>query len=181
MLPKEIDKLISRYNTKTISLKLAQETDAEFMYNMMQNKDYQKYYMERLIPKSVEAARKEINGYLRSAQRGNCYYFILNYNKTPVGIMDIYKGHAQDKRAAIGYGLAREYWGKGITTKALKILLKLMKNDFNFHAVEATTYPKNTASKRVLEKAGFKKVGTMEKYTFSRGKWEDRVLYWKVL
>jgi [ribosomal protein S5]-alanine N-acetyltransferase len=181
MFLKQLEKLISKYDSKTISLRLAQQNDAEFIYNMMQDKDYQKYYMDRLIPKSIESTKKEINNFLKSAKRGNGYYFLIRYKKTPVGILNVYKGHAQDKRAAIGYGLARKYWKKGITTKALKILLKIMKNEFDFHAVEATAYPKNIASRKVLKKSGFKEVGTMEKYTFSKGKWEDRVLYWKIL
>ena len=68
----------------------------------MQDKDYQKYYLDRLIPKSVEASRKELKNFVKNAEKGNGYYFILEYNGKPAGIMDIYKGHAQDKRAAIG-------------------------------------------------------------------------------
>jgi [ribosomal protein S5]-alanine N-acetyltransferase len=178
---KKIDELAKKYSSKTICLRLAQERDAEFIFEMMQNKEYQKYYMERLIPKSIEAEKKEIKSFLKNAEKGKGYYFLIEYKGKPVGIMDVYKGHSMDMRAAIGYGLLYEYWNKGIMSKAIKILLNLVQKEFGFHAVEATTYPKNYASRKILEKAGFKKVGIMEKYTWSRGKWEDRVLYWKVI
>ncbi|XP_015163913.1 uncharacterized protein [Solanum tuberosum] len=56
----------------------------------------------------------------------------------------------------IGYAIAVEYWGKGIATKALKMAIPRIFNDFpQIVKIIACAISKNKASHRVLEKAGF--------------------------
>ena len=55
----------------------------------------------------------------------------------------------------VGYWLGREYWGKGIATKALAEFLKTMKTRPLF----AHVAKHNVASRRVLEKCGFTVIG----------------------
>lgn len=43
--------------------------------------------------------------------------------------------------------------------------------------IQAQTDARNVASQRVLEKAGFKKEGTLRKNFFMRGDWTDTLLY----
>lgn len=60
----------------------------------------------------------------------------------------------------IGYWLGKEFWGKGIATEALNQFLGVVKTRPLF----AHVAKHNLASKRVLEKCGFKIVGE-DKYT----------------
>jgi RimJ/RimL family protein N-acetyltransferase len=43
--------------------------------------------------------------------------------------------------------------------------------------IQAETNPRNIASQRVLEKAGFTREGLVRKSIFIRGQWEDGLLY----
>jgi len=60
----------------------------------------------------------------------------------------------------VGYWLGREFWGKGIATKALTEYLVIVKTRPLF----AHVAKHNIASRRVLEKCGFKVIGE-DKYT----------------
>ncbi len=51
----------------------------------------------------------------------------------------------------VGYWLGREYWGKGIATRALKQFLK----EIETRPLYAHVAKQNVASRRVLEKCGF--------------------------
>ena len=175
-----IDSKLKKYNTKIISLRLATENDAKEVYEMTHDKSY-KYYLDRLIPKSEEAARKMIIKFTKEAEKGNVYYFAVEYNGEFAGIVDVFRTHSIDKRAAIGYGLKKEFMGKGIATKALRILLKFIKHDLKMHTCEGDCDPRNIGSRRVMEKNGFIRVGVMKDYYFSHKKYSDRLLYWKVL
>ncbi|KAH0678589.1 hypothetical protein KY284_019674 [Solanum tuberosum] len=56
----------------------------------------------------------------------------------------------------IGYAIAVEYWGQGIATKALKMAIPRIFNDFpQIVKIIACAVLENKASHRVLEKAGF--------------------------
>ena len=57
----------------------------------------------------------------------------------------------QDGKRLVGYWIGREFWGKGLATRALAELLAELPQR-PLHAYVATT---NTGSIRVLEKCGF--------------------------
>ena len=51
----------------------------------------------------------------------------------------------------VGYWLAREFWGRGVATGALRILLE----EVRIRPLFARVAERNVASRRVLEKCGF--------------------------
>lgn len=55
----------------------------------------------------------------------------------------------------VGYWIGKEYWGKGIATKALAALLDIVK----MRPLYAHVAKHNIGSRRVLEKCGFTVVG----------------------
>lgn len=60
-----------------------------------------------------------------------------------------------DGRDAVGYGIAREHWGRGIATRAVALLLEEVAVRPLYVSVAAT----NWASIRVLERNGFVEKG----------------------
>jgi RimJ/RimL family protein N-acetyltransferase len=61
----------------------------------------------------------------------------------------------QDGRRLVGYWVGREFWGKGLATRALQELAAEVVTDRPLHAWVAAT---NIGSIRVLEKCGFVQV-----------------------
>lgn len=59
-----------------------------------------------------------------------------------------------EKEAATGYALARDAWGKGYATEALRAIQSLGR-DLRLKRLGAQCHPDNVASWRVLEKCGF--------------------------
>lgn len=72
-----------------------------------------------------------------------------------------FKGLSPEGCVEIGYGLLPEYWGKGYATEAVRALTAWASCQPGVTRIEAETEPDNTASQRVLEKAGFVPTGTM--------------------
>ena len=68
------------------------------------------------------------------------------------GCISCFNSDGQD---SIGYWIGREFWGRGIATQALSLLL----DDVSIRPLHARVAVSNTASLRVLEKCGFKIVG----------------------
>lgn len=60
----------------------------------------------------------------------------------------------QQVQAEIKYALRRDCWGQGYATEAARALLEAARQRFGLNEVIATTAPENTASHRVLLKAG---------------------------
>lgn len=58
-------------------------------------------------------------------------------------------------RRQVGYWLGREFWGRGIATRALSLFLEQVSE----RPLEAQVVPHNLASMRVLENCGFVRLG----------------------
>jgi RimJ/RimL family protein N-acetyltransferase/enamine deaminase RidA (YjgF/YER057c/UK114 family) len=66
-------------------------------------------------------------------------------------------------RAATGYVLARDSWGHGFATEALRAMVALAEH-LGLARVHAFCHPQHAASRRVLEKCGFLCEGTWRRY-----------------
>ena len=59
----------------------------------------------------------------------------------------------------VGYWIARPYWGKGICTEALRLVIDHCFNKKGFTVLWGDYFPENPASGRVMEKCGFVDTG----------------------
>lgn len=57
-----------------------------------------------------------------------------------------------DGKREVGYWIGREFWGKGVATRALEMFLK----EVEIRPLYGISTKKNIASQRVLEKCGFR-------------------------
>src|SRR5262249_46291096 len=65
--------------------------------------------------------------------------------------------------AELGYWLAEPYWGRGITTEAVRALTRYAIETHALTRVYALPFARNAASCRVLEKAGFTLEGRLRR------------------
>ena len=71
----------------------------------------------------------------------------------------------QDGKPEVGYWIGREYWGKGIATRALSAFLDVVTE----RPLYAAAARDNLASIRVLEKCGFTVTGSGRWFSNARG------------
>ena len=79
--------------------------------------------------------------------------------------------------ATLGYFVARSYSGRGVATEAVGLTLGFAFEEASLHRVQAGVMPHNHASRRVLEKNGFRLEGRAERYLFIGGAWQDHDIY----
>lgn len=77
----------------------------------------------------------------------------------------------------VGFYLVPLERGKGYGPDALKWLVSFLFERHHVATILAGTSSLNMASRRALEKAGFKREGLWKKTLFRNGKWEDSVIY----
>ena len=81
-----------------------------------------------------------------------------------VGILlkeDVYK-----KSVEVGYFIGEPFWGKGIATKAVALILEYIRQEMDVTRIYAEVFESNKASMRVLEKSGFLLEGIRKKAVF---------------
>jgi RimJ/RimL family protein N-acetyltransferase len=79
--------------------------------------------------------------------------------------------------AEIGFWLGEAYWGKGITTEALRAVTEHAFHTHDLRRIFADVFEWNPASMRVLEKAGYTREAVLRKSAIKDGKVIDQTLY----
>ena len=64
-----------------------------------------------------------------------------------------------DDQCEVGYWIARPYWGKGICTEAMRMVIDYCFQEKGFSVLWGSYFPDNPASGRVMEKCGFADTG----------------------
>jgi len=83
----------------------------------------------------------------------------------------------QNRRAEIGFVLARAAWGQGLMLDAVSTLIDHAFDDLQLHRIEADVDPRNTASLRLLEKLGFRREGYLRERYLKDGEIQDTVFF----
>lgn len=81
------------------------------------------------------------------------------------------------KDAEIGYILQDAYRSRGIVTEAVRQICRLAFDQLDIIRLTATVFSPNMASRRVLEKNGFRLEGTMRRSIWKDGNIYDGLIY----
>jgi ribosomal-protein-alanine N-acetyltransferase len=77
----------------------------------------------------------------------------------------------------VGYWIDEACAGQGLMPEAVVCMCRSAFEDIGLHRVQISIIPRNTASRRVVEKLGIRDEGTAERYLEIAGVWEDHIRY----
>jgi [ribosomal protein S5]-alanine N-acetyltransferase len=114
----------------------------------------------------------------REGRQGLTIPWVVTYGGRFVGqltVGSIVWGSARS--AQVGYWVDEAYAGRGITPTALAMAMDHCFFVVGLHRVEATIRPENHASRRVVEKLGFREEGLRKRSLHIDGAWRDHLSY----
>lgn len=94
-----------------------------------------------------------------------------------IGVCALFNLSGQNRRAEIGYALARDVWGQGWMDEALRALVAQAFGPWGLHRLEADIDPRNTASARSLQRLGFQEEGRLRERWIVAGEVSDSGLW----
>jgi ribosomal-protein-alanine N-acetyltransferase len=104
--------------------------------------------------------------------------FAIAVDDEAVGAVGVTPGTDVERVSAeIGYWLGEAHWGRGIATAALRAVTRHAFETFEFQRIFALPFAENSASKRVLEKAGYVPEGMLYHSSVKDGKLKDQFVY----
>ena len=143
--------------TERIELRHLNVRDVPRMAGLLNDKVVVKYTERIPYPYNYRDARDFIKKVQEEFGKERYSYAIDLKGDGLVGVVSAMKLFR--KRGEIGYWLGRPYWGRGIMTEAVELLLRSHSKDFNL--LTSCVATGNIASQKVLQKCGFRKVGTV--------------------
>jgi RimJ/RimL family protein N-acetyltransferase len=119
--------------------------------------------------------------FIRSTLAGGSTWFAravaLRADGVVIGGVDLRIVAPRDRRAEVGYGLARAYWGQGYATEAAGLLLRFGFEELGLTRIEALCAVDNERSARTLERLGMRREGRLAQYRWKKGGPRDHYLY----
>ena len=126
------------------------------------------------------AFRRRLTIYAREMELGNAWPFFV-FDPTgqtlfgAVTLSNVRRGVAET--GTLGYWMAQPHSGQGHATAAVRRVVLYAFETLKLHRLEAACLPTNFASRRVLEKAGFRLEGQARAYLKINGAWADHLLF----
>jgi len=104
--------------------------------------------------------------------------FAIEVNGEAAGAIGVFpQSDIHQKNAEIGYWLAEPFWGNGIITRAIGQTVEYGFKTFDITQIFARPFSNNSASQRVLEKAGFNCEARLKNAIYKNGSYFDELIY----
>lgn len=147
-------------NSRIIMKKMT-EDDADSLLKITQSENVYRYLPTFLIERQYEDMCEVIrlcntDKFLTKDSILMGVYLKEAEKETFCGIAEIYHYNSALAKVTIGYRLAEEYWGRGIATEIVGMLIKYLFFDTDIETVIASHFADNPASGKVLKKNHFK-------------------------
>jgi len=116
---------------------------------------------------------KTAMAFIRSTHAGIAWIaraIVLRADEHVIGGADLRVVSTRDRRAELGYGLARSHWGQGYATEAAGLLLR-----FGFERLGLVRV--DDRSVQTLERLGMRREGRLAQYRWKKGQPRDHYLY----
>jgi ribosomal-protein-alanine N-acetyltransferase len=104
--------------------------------------------------------------------------FAIEYENEAIGSIGLHpKEDVHERNMELGYWLGEPFWGKGITTRAVKMMLDYGFHNWPIERIYAGAFGYNQRSCRVLEKAGFVLEGVLKRSIWKNEQVTDEIIY----
>ena len=163
---------MERLEANRIVLRKLELEDAEQIFETWTNDEDVSRYMRWSTHKSVEETKQWLLEEEKNCKTEGQYTWGIELKETKklIGSIGAYYREETD-RYEIGYGIAKEYWRKGLTTEAVECMMNYLINKVGIKKFKASHAKENPASGAVMQKVGFRyiKDGYAEKFDKSVG------------
>lgn len=114
----------------------------------------------------------------RDRQAGSGFGFGVFVNERFAGEMNLSSIHrGAHQNAYVGYWIDHRQAGNGYTPEALVALMQFGFDELKLHRLQISIIPRNSASRRVVEKLAIRPEGIAERYLQINGTWEDHIRF----
>jgi RimJ/RimL family protein N-acetyltransferase len=166
--------------TDRLTLRPFTEDDFDASYAIHSNVDVVRYlYWEPRDRDGTRELLKERLSMVRIDNEGDRLSLAIDRNDTGamIGQASLMFRSAEHNQGEIGYILHPDHYGQGFATEVAVTLLRLGFDGLKAHRMIGRCDGRNTASARVLAKAGMRQEAHLRENEFVKGEWTDELVY----
>ncbi len=157
-------------------LRPIEDADITWVFEALSDPQVYRHYGVRYHSLEETGAQMAWYADLRSAGTG-LWFAVTEGSGRPVGAIGFNDYDKTHQLVEIGYWLLREHWGKGIIKTVFPPALRFAFRHWPLHRIEAIVESENTASRRLLERFGFRYEGTRRECEFKDGRFINHEIF----
>ncbi|MBU6141236.1 MAG: GNAT family N-acetyltransferase [Proteobacteria bacterium] len=167
-------KIFPNFDLGDFVLREKQESDIPDFFRYYSSPEVSKFILCE-IPQNLEEATRELRYWRGVFYQNDGIYFAIADKKTNqmIGSIGLTSHNTYQSRIELSYDLACEYWRRGITTRAIEVVVKYAFETLRVNRIEASVSCTNIPSKNLLLKSGFTLEGTLRQHRYHRGTFVD--------
>lgn len=153
-----------RLETERLILRRFISEDVVAMYKNWASDSEVTKYLTWPTHSSVDISQFVVDDWVNSYSNEKYYQWAIVLKENgdePIGSISVVEIKEELSIVQIGYCIGRNWWNKGITSEALKLLMKFFFEEVGVNRIEARHDPRNPNSGKVMQKCGMKYEGTM--------------------
>jgi RimJ/RimL family protein N-acetyltransferase len=154
--------------------------DVDALYDYQRLPEVHRYlYTEPRTRAEVEAIVAQRAGSLVVTEAGQGLPLVAELAQTGelVGDCVLFWRSQNHKQGEVGYVINPAHHGRGLATETVGALLRVGFEGLNMHRIAGRLDGRNTASARVLERAGLRREAHLVENEFVKGEWTDELIY----
>lgn len=169
---------VSTLSTARLTLRPLRTEDASPLFAMYSDVEFMRYWSFPVMKRYEQAVDYVARRMQGSVTQTEIFWAIdLTATNETIGTCCLFNADLVSKRAEIGFGLHRPFWGRGYMTEAARAAVDCAFDLLRLHRLEAEIDPRNTPSARVLERLGFVKEGLLRERWIIDDEISDGAIY----
>jgi len=174
--------LITELHTERLHLRKMKASDSSSLFRIWSDPDVTKFMNVSCFTNEDQA--KEMINLLDDLSRDNKairFSIIKKESNEIIGSCGFNLLDFENKKAEIGYDIARSFWGRGYASEAISSLLDHGFSILRLNRIEAKVEPENMNSIKLLQKLNFTFEGTLRQCERVNEKFNDLNIYSKLV
>jgi RimJ/RimL family protein N-acetyltransferase len=156
-----------------VTLRPGRDGDAEHFVRWFADTEVTRFLATRM----AIALEHEQEFLKKIGESKNDVWWVIEVEGQPIGATGIHGIDWLDANGTTGIVIGEKAsWGRGYATEAMRLRTSYAFRELNLHKLITEVDTENEASRRALERNGYRTVGVRREQTFRGGKWKDRWL-----
>ena len=156
-----------------VTLRPGRESDAENFVRWFADMEVTRFLNRRM----AITLQEELDFLKRIGESKDDVWWVIEAADRPIGATGVHGINWLDANGTTGILIGeKSMWGKGYATEAMGLRTRYAFRELNLHKLMTEVDAENDASRKALERNGYRTVGIRREQTFRDGKWHDRWL-----
>jgi RimJ/RimL family protein N-acetyltransferase len=156
-----------------VTLRPAREDDAEHFVRWFSDMEVTRFLATRMAI-TLEQEKEFLK---KIGESKNDVWWVIDAENKPIGAAGIHNINWLEANGTTGIVIGeKDCWRKGYATEAMRLRTRYAFRELNLHKLTTEVDVENEASRKALERNGYRTVGLRREQYFREGKWRDRWL-----